>query len=94
MRDHVSALVEPAPLGQRPEPLEGLTVELDLGLVREMPGAALRGQQKLIALAAKPDLAVGADRQIALLDLVRLGPLEVGRIAARGTCARPPRLTP
>ena len=43
--------------------------------------AALRGQEELIALAAEPDLAVGADRQVALLDLVRIGPLEVGRLS-------------
>src|SRR3954454_2666089 len=57
-RNHVSALVEPAPLGQRPEALEGFLVDSDLGLVTRDAGAAFRRQDELLALATNPHLPV------------------------------------
>ena len=83
MGKDVPALVEAAPLGQRPELVEGITLELDLGLVAREARAALRGQDKLLTPAAHPHLAVGADRQVALLDLVRIGPIEIGWLSTR-----------
>src|SRR6476619_2705794 len=57
-RNHVSALVEPAPLGERPEALEGLLVDFHLGLVTRDAGAAFRRQHEVLALATNPDLAL------------------------------------
>ena len=79
MRNDVAALLEPPPLGQRPELVEAGAVQLNLGLLPREPRAALRGEQQPIALAANPHFAFGADRQVTLFDLIGLHPAEIRR---------------
>jgi hypothetical protein len=45
--------VEAPFLGERPEAVEGLGIELDLGLVAGEALTALRRQQELLSLAAR-----------------------------------------
>ena len=72
--------MEPPSLGQRPELLEALPVDFDLGLLACQAGAALGGEQVPPALAAKAHLPVASGRQIALLDLRAGSRIELRRI--------------
>src|SRR5262249_32654172 len=76
----VPSLVEAAPLGQRPELSEALAIELDFGLLPGETLASLRREHELVALAPQAHLAIAPDREIALLDLIRLGPRQIGRL--------------
>src|SRR5262249_55500040 len=75
--DDVAALSEPATVGQRPELVEARPVDLHLRLPPREPGPALRGEQELLPHAPNPHLALGADREVPLLDLVRVGSAEL-----------------
>src|SRR3954451_15838672 len=76
-RKDVPALPQPPALGQGPELIEALAAEIDLRLLPRETGAALRGEQQPVALAANPDLALVADRQVSLLDLISRRPAEL-----------------
>ena len=76
--DDVAALPQAPALGQWPECLELLAAQLDLGLPAGEARPPLHGQQRLLPLPAEANLAVCADREVALLDRVGVGAGEIG----------------
>src|SRR5512132_3161429 len=80
VRNEVAALAQTAALGERPELVKVLAVQLHLRLLSREARSALCGEQPVVCLAAKPDLAVRTECEIPLLDLIPLGPVQIGRI--------------